>query len=112
MTAQDAIDALDRQLAQVGTPIMIRRAAGTVIERPHVAFPRGYKPNELVGGLQQGDTLLVISPTDMPREFASEADMIRRGDKIRLTGRIRNVEFVEPVLIGETLVRLNVTVRG
>lgn len=112
MTPQDAIDMLDRQIAEGGAPIRIRRAAGTVIVRTHKAFARGYKPNELVGGLQQGDTLLVISPTGMPAEFASAEDMIRETDKIWLAGRLRNVQFVEPVMIGETLVRLNVTVRG
>ena len=112
MTPQDAIEALDRQIAEVGQTIVIRRAAGAVIERSHKAFARGYKPNELTGALKQGDTLLVISPTGMPREFASQDHMIRQGDKIRLSGRLRNVEFVEPVEVGDTLVRLNVTVRG
>jgi hypothetical protein len=111
MNAQDAIDMLDRQIGEDGQTIRLRRAAGAVIERPHKAFSRGYKPSELVGGLQQGDTLLVISPTGLPREFAGD-DLLRRGDKIWLSGRLRSVEFVDPVLIGDTLVRLNATVRG
>lgn len=113
MTPQEAIDSLDRQIADSGQTITLRRSvAGVVIERPHKAFARGYKPNELVGGLKQGDTLLVISPSNMPREFASLEDMIRDTDKIWLAGRLRAVLFVDPVMIADTLVRLNVTVRG
>lgn len=114
MTPASAIAALDRQIAKHGQDIVLSRIVkgGEPLERPHRAFVRGYQPNELTGGIQQGDTLLAISPTDMPAEFASEADRLRAIDRVWIAGRIRTIQFVVPILIGATLVRLNATVRG
>lgn len=114
MTPADAIAALDRQIAQSGQRIVLSRLVkgGASIERPHRAFVRGYRPDELTGGIQQGDSLLVVSPTGMPAEFIGEGKLLRVNDKAQISGRYRNVQFVVPVLIADVLVRLNVTVRG
>lgn len=114
MTPADAIAALDRQIAKHGQAIVLSRLVkgGDPLERPHRAFVRGYRPDELSGGIQQGDTLLVISPTGMPAEFAGDANRLKAVDRIAFGGRVRNVQFVVPVTMGDTLVRLNVTVRG
>ena len=115
MTPVAAISMLDRQVREHGQDIVLRRpvANGAAIERPFRAFVRGYRPDELSGGLQQGDTELVMSPTGLPPEFAdTDATRLRKLDRITFDGRIRTVKFVEPVRVAGTLVRLNVTVEG
>lgn len=114
MNAADAIAALDRQIAKHGEDIVLRRFGPnqSVLDRPCRAFVRGYKPNELAGGLQQGDSVLALSPTNMPVEFTGASGRLRVNDRIVVSGRVRNVQFVDPVRIDDVLVRLNVTVRG
>jgi len=115
MTPAAAISMLDRQIREHGQNIVLRRpvANGAAIERPARAFVRGYRPDELTGGLQQGDTQVVLSPTGMPAEFAdADATRLRKLDRIIFDGRTRTVKFVEPVRVGGALVRLNVTVEG
>lgn len=106
---------LDRQIREHGQDIALVRLVPDAddLERPHRAFVRGYRPDEMVGGLQQGDTLVTLSPTGLPPEFAdTDANRLARNDLIRIDGRLRNVEFVEPVRIAGRLVRMNLTVRG
>lgn len=113
--AADAIADLDAEIAETGQDVVLVRimADADDLERPHRAFVRGYRPDEMVGGLQQGDTLVTLSPTGLPAEFAdTDASRLARNDLIRIDGRLRNVEFVEPVRVAGTLVRMNLTVRG
>ncbi len=114
MTPQEAIAALDRQIARHGQDITLLRTVpnAPAIERPHRAFVRGYSANELLSGIQQGDSLLVISPTNMPAEFAGPANRLKVNDRIRISGRVRQVQLVDPIELGEMIVRLKVTVRG
>ncbi|MBP2495386.1 hypothetical protein ABID82_002281 [Methylobacterium sp. PvP062] len=112
MTPADAIASLDRQIAEHGQSVSLRRvvANAPALEKGCKAWVRGYRPNELVGGLQQGDTLLIFSPTDLPAEFVEEP--LERGDGIKVDGLLRTVQFTDPVRLKDVLVRLNVTVRG
>ena len=113
MSPADAISLLDGQIAGVGQPVVLRRvvANAPAIERPHRAFVRGYRPDEVTGGIQQNDSLLIMSPTGMPREFTG-ADILRVNDRVSINGRMRNVQFVDAVRIGDQVVRYNVSVRG
>ncbi len=114
MSPADAIAMLDRQIAQHGQGITLRRvvANAPAIEAPHRAFVRGYRPDELSGGLQQNDSLLILSPTKMPAAFSGASNRIRPNDKIEVSGRTRNVQFADHVEVGGVVVRINVTVRG
>lgn len=113
--ASEAIADLDAELAETGQNVTLRRlvANGADITRPFRAFVRGYRPDELVGGIDQGDTLVVMSPTGLPTEFAdADATRLRQNDLIEIDGKERNVEYVDPVRINGTLVRINALVRG
>lgn len=115
MSPEQAIAALDRQIAEHGQDVTLRRAVQNedAIERDARAFVRGYRPDELVGGIQQGDTQVTISPTSLPQEFAdTDADRLRRNDRIVIDGRRRNIEFANPVRMNGVLVRINCLVRG
>lgn len=112
MTPAEAIAKLDRQIAKHGQDITLRRVVpnAPAIEKPSRAFARGYRPDELAGGIQQGDTLMILSPSTMPAEFVSTP--LKVNDRIISDGRTRNVQYVDPVRIDGVIVRFNVLVRG
>lgn len=111
--ASEAIADLDDALRLSGEDVTLRRIVANAddLVRPGVrAFVRGYRPEELVGGIEQGDSQVVLSPTGMPAEFV--AAPLRKNDRIVTAGRTRNVEHVDPVRIGGVTVRINALVRG
>lgn len=107
MTPASAIAMLDRTVARHGQTVILRRGDTDTTVR---AFVRNYRPDELVNGIQQGDTSLVLSPTQVAdTPFAAS---IQRNDKVVIGGRVRNVQGADPVLIADQLVRINLLVRG
>lgn len=104
------IRSLDRAIKRAGQSVVIKRPAdGSTKALTIIGAVRGYKPTELVGNLKQGDSLLVISPTD----FAGwGGDLEPTSDFVEYNGRTRAVQAVDPVYVRNVLVRLNVTVRG
>jgi hypothetical protein len=111
LTPEAAISALDRQIAQSGQDVTLTFVeTGSTAAVPIRAFVRGYQPHELVGGIIQGDTLVVVSPTSL-----MAADRLpRRNDRVTIAGRVRHIEDVIPIYMGlaDQLVRLNIQVRG
>lgn len=118
MTPRQAIAQLDRQLARNGQDVALVRvvADGDDFTSTKIrAFVRGYRPNELTGGIQQGDTLVVLSPTGLPAPFNGLDDpdtFLRRGDRVEVAGRSPRIEYVDPVLLDGVQVRINLLVRG
>lgn len=104
---------LDRQIAAHGQPVTLRRMVtnGDPVDLAAAAFVRGYKPEELIGGVAQGDTMVTLSPSALVGS-AFAANLPRRNDKLVVEGRLRNVEMADPVRLSGTLVRLNLQVRG
>lgn len=119
MTPVQAIAQLDRQIAKSGETVTLRRFVPNqpAIEKPHRAFVRGYRPDELVGGIFQGDSLVVMSPTKFPAEFADfsnpadNALRLKTNEGILISGRRRTVQYVDPVRMNGVVVRVNVLVR-
>jgi len=120
---------LNRQLAEHGQDIRLTRMTlgpGGVLIPFSVdcrAFVRDYDPDELVGGIIQGDTKVVLSPTEIeaqgwpgPNSSATPTNQDRRvprkDDKALLAGKSRNVETGKPVYLNGELVRINLVVRG
>lgn len=111
--AAEAIADLDDELARTGQDVTLRRIGtdGPDKEAAGVrAFVRGYRPDELTGGIQQGDSLVVLSPSRTPAVFVGQP--LEANDRIVIAGRSRNVEYVDPVQIAGVTVRINVLVRG
>ena len=108
MTAAEAIAMLDRQLADHGEDITLRHMAGGAIsstETPR-AFVRGYKPDEVVGAIQQGDGKVTISPSGL-------VSAPKFNDKVVIGGtKVRNVQAVEEIRLAGVVVRYNLQVRG
>ena len=108
MSPEKAIAMLDRQLAAHGEDIDLRHmASGAAASTETVrAFVRGYKPDEVVGAIQQGDGKIAVSPTGLvaPPKF---------NDKTVIGGsKVRNVQSVEEVRLAGVVVRYNLQVRG
>ena len=104
MTPADAIGMLDRQLARHGEDILVMRGDG---EKGMRAIVRGYKPNELVGLLRQGDRSVVVSPSDFGAFGAPEAH-----DKVSIGEAIVTVIASDVVRLANVVVRANLVVRG
>ncbi|HEV7417863.1 MAG TPA: hypothetical protein VGN98_17040, partial [Tianweitania sediminis] len=68
-------------------------------------FVRGYKPEELVGMVEQADRQVTLSPTNL------NAFVPQDNDDVSISGRLGKVMDVEPVQIGSTVVRYNLQVR-
>lgn len=108
MTPAEAIAMLDRQLADHGEDIGLRHMSGGTVsltETPR-AFVRGYKPDEVVGAIAQGDGKITISPTGL-------ASPPRFNDKTVIGGsKVRNIQAVEEIRLSGVIVRYNLQVRG
>ncbi|MER2268243.1 hypothetical protein [Methylobacterium oxalidis] len=111
MTPAQAIAALDRQIAQHGQGVQLRAAAADpdAASATVRAFVRGYRPEELGGGVQQGDTLMILSPTHLA---VASIETIERGDGVTVADRARYVEVANPVVLNDVVVRIECTVRG
>ncbi len=117
--------ALDRALARAGETVILRRTTGTT---PQVSFDveckamvRGYRPEELVGGITQTDSLVILSPTSIERaqwpgaqspSAFGDVRVPKKGDKVVIQGRTRNVEAVGPIYVRGELVRIELRVLG
>jgi hypothetical protein len=108
MSPEAAIGMLDRQLAEHGEDVILRHtAAGGVQSSETVrAFVRGYKPNEIAGEVEQGDELLIISPTGLGASA-------KKGDRVSIGSRTRTIASVPVELrLGGQVVRIELRVNG
>lgn len=125
MTFQSDLDAM---LRSDGQQVTLRRIVGTTnqtaVDCQCWAFVRGYKANELVGAIIQGDSAVILSATDIIEAQwpggqpvtsppnGLDVRVPRAGDYIVSAGRVRRIEAADPVYVDGELHRLNVQVRG
>ncbi len=119
MTPAAAIAALNRQLALHGQHAVLRRSTwvGTTKTNFDVAIRitlRGYRPEELLGGITQGDSQVVLGPTEIAAAGwpGGMVDVPHAGDQIIAAGRARSIIASAPIYLGGELVRLDLQVRG
>jgi hypothetical protein len=112
VTPDAALSMLDRLIRADGQNVTIFFVeASSETQFPTRAFVRGYLPHELIGGIEQGDTLAVISATGLIRA----PRLPRRNDRLLLsaTAAMKNIESPgTPIELGEQLVRMNLQLRG
>lgn len=113
MSPADAIAMLDRQIAKHGQTITLERLVpnGTAVTETVRGFVRGYKPEELAGGITQGDSSVILSPTTLVGT-PFETEIPATNNKAVIAGRRRNIGMVDPVYIDDVLVRINLLVKG
>jgi hypothetical protein len=116
MTPAQMIATLNSQLALNGETVVLRRyTAPTGSPRPKVdvsakGFVRAVGNPALVGEVNQVETHVTLSPTEAT--VASWPLPVRTGDKIVIQSIERNIDEVHPILVADTLVRINLVLRG
>lgn len=118
---------LDAALARRGEDVVLRR---NTLGPGNVAVPflatvrghvRGYKPAELTGTIIQGDSHVILSPTDIETAgwpgpttgtVTGDPRVPRKADAVIIQGTPRQVMAAEPIYLAGTLVRINLQVRG
>lgn len=112
---------LDRSLIKRGEDAVLRRRVGTSAVFVEVGVRihfRGYKPDELTGGIQQGDSVAILSPTQILAAGAAwpgaagGVQMPRANDGLTVQGRLRNVQAVSVIYEAAEPVRIELQVRG
>lgn len=124
MTPAECIADLDGQLAAHGETIDLRRltTGPNGVQIPLVvscrAFVRGYKPTELVGGITQNDSKVILSPTEIiaagwtsGRPANEDGRLPMKGNRVMIAGKARNVEAAGPFYVAGELVRIELQVR-
>lgn len=120
------IAALDHALERAGEDVILRRVVGQAPNSANIdvtirAAVRSYNPEELVGGISQTDSKVIISPTGIaaaqwpggtPTGATIDPSLPRRLDKVVIAGRIRNIEVVDPIYVQNELVRIEMRVLG
>src|SRR5215211_493115 len=117
---------LERQLAQHGEDIRLQRLTlgpgGTQIpfEVECRALVRGYAPDELVGGISQQDSRVILGPSeiianDWPGATITPAPNTDRrvpvrGDRAFIAGKARTVEAAAGIYLAGELVRIELRV--
>lgn len=122
--ASRALAALDRGLARVGQDIILQRMNGAAVASQVTcrAVVRGYAPDELVGGITQQDSFVILSPTQIIaanwKAFAvsGETTLDQRipikGNKAVINGKTRNIEAAGGLYVDGELVRIEMRVLG
>lgn len=77
---------------------------------PFRAFVRGYRPDELAGGIEQGESVVVISPTALAK--AGISDPIKGNDRLWVAGTPRAVRMCNPVATDDVVVRWDAWIKG
>jgi hypothetical protein len=113
---QSLIADLDAALLDAGEDAVLRRLTlgPNSIQIPFDcdvrASIRPLKPEELVGGIDQTWSRVILSPTDINR--AQFRLPVRKGDKIVQAGKVRNVEFPAHIRVQDVVVRIELMVGG
>lgn len=118
MNAQAIRAEYRRHLQAVGRQVWLRRYTGTGSGRvksewgPLLARATEFRPDQLVGDVQQGDQHVILLAEDV--EYRQFPVPILKGDKLLLNGRETNVEApdINTRRVGEVLVAYEIRVRG
>lgn len=107
MTPSAAISMLDRQIADHGEPVTLRRIGSPDTTQAVRAFVRHGNVGEVVqgGDPAQTRTMVALSPTGLTL-------VPLRGDQADIAGRRVTIEDVKPIRIGASVVRYNLEVSG
>jgi len=113
MTPSQIIADLDQSLLNTGQDVIWRRYTATTgnprpsIELPIRAAVRPLDPKDFVGNIDSSYSRVIFSPTG-----AASMLPIKKGDKIVIDGRERNVEVPKQIRYQNELVRIAPIVGG
>lgn len=98
-------------------PVLIRRYTGSGANRPKfdasaMAKVSGYQPQELIGGIVQGDIKVIVLVDDL---LSAQFPLpLKKGDKAIVRSKEMNIEAVDDNTrrVGITLIAYELQVRG
>ncbi len=92
-----SVERIQAMIDRAGQTVILRRITGTTTQVWYdvvaKASVRGYRPDELIGPVQQGDREVIMAPQAMV--LAGWPLPPRRNDKAIIDGVVTNVENVE-----------------
>lgn len=112
-TPAGMISRLDASLARHGETVTVRRytsASGTPRPKTDIdvkASVRAVRADQLVGGIDQTASNVVLSPTGLAALLP-----LKKGDKIVIQGRERNIDLPKPIVMQDMTVRIDLLVAG
>jgi hypothetical protein len=103
-----------------GTPVTFTRVIDATISPPTIVtatcfgFVRNYRPDQIVVGsaVRQGDANITLEASSIPALIDGLGNAPRVTDKVSYTGFQRSVQGVDVLMIGGSVVRINLLVRG
>lgn len=104
------VASIDAMLSTRGRQVTLRRLGSPNVDVTVLAMVLGYQPNELVGGIAQGDRKVTLGMREIIE--ASWPTPIRAGDRVIIDGRTTTVQGVDPHYAGSTCVMQILQVRG
>lgn len=126
----DLISALDDALAETGEDVILRRPFGTGASQRFVSVNvrakiTGIRDDQISAGIAQSELNFIISPSEINEKqwpggtvpqlppFDVDQRIPRaQADQIIARGKVRTVTFVDPVIVGGELVRINGRMTG
>lgn len=120
MNSQDLVSGLNASLARCGEDVILRRVTSGVNNDITVrAFVRAVSPEQLMAGVKQDNSNVIISPTEIidngwPGTVSDISDVRvpTTNDWLVIAGRPRKIEFVAPIYVAGGLVRMDIRVTG
>ncbi len=100
-------------IAQYGEPVTLRRTVqnGIKFDVTVIAVIRGYSPDELVGGIVQGDRMAIISNREIARRQWPGPP--RQGDQLIIRGKTATLQSAAAtIVVGDTVVKHTMQIRG
>lgn len=107
LTPAQIVADLDAALARRGTTVQLRKTNTHVGQVSVPAKWIGYKPDEIAGIIQQGDTKVILSPTGL-----ESFGVPPQNGYVVLAGVPRRIISANPIYDGGVLVRIELQVRG
>ena len=119
-------DGVDDSLSRNGQTIVITRtlAGGSTISVSMLASVRttvpqedirGLNPTQMIGPTTQPDMKVIISGSELDAANWPLTDGLPlplRTDSVTINGKSRTIQIVTPILVGDVLARIELTVRG
>lgn len=103
-----------KAVRKYGRTMLLRRRVGTTssyTDVPVRAISEGYKPDELVGGLQQGDRHVTFTNDELSKQSAFVGPP-KKGDFIVVDGVQTAIQGVETMRLGDDVLAHVAWVRG
>src|SRR3546814_5226554 len=109
-------DAIAGQIDRYGQTVTIRRRVGTgATFDPSVSVKakvHHFTPQELVGGIQQGDRRVTIAPAELVTAGWDTGDAPRKGDQVVIDSNVATVQACDVRYVSGVEARKDIRIRG